>query len=70
MVEHFLKKQEEAKTVAKEEDIKSNMEMTEGENEVSVRYIRSFAEGPRHKYAVSERPIKPSRLDGKRDKFV
>jgi hypothetical protein len=37
VVEHFAKKQKEAKTVAKEKDIKSNKEMTEDKNEISVR---------------------------------
>ena len=39
MVKHFAKKQKETKTVAKEEDTKSNVEMIEGKNEISVRNI-------------------------------
>jgi hypothetical protein len=34
--------------LAKEEDVKSNVEMTEGKNEISVRYIRVIAGGLRH----------------------
>jgi uncharacterized protein YfkK (UPF0435 family) len=43
---HFRKKQ--TKTVAKEEDIKSNSEMIEGKNEISVRNIDGIAGGLRH----------------------
>jgi len=34
VVEHIAKKQKKAKSVAKQEDIKSNKKMTEGKNEV------------------------------------
>jgi head-tail adaptor len=53
VVEHFAKKKKEAKTVAKQENIKSNEEMSEGKNEISVRYIDGIAVVPRHIYRVS-----------------
>jgi hypothetical protein len=34
VVEHFAKKQKKAKSMANQEDIKSNKKMTEGKNEV------------------------------------
>ena len=37
VVEHFAKKQKKAKSMANQEDVKSNKKMTEGKNEVSVR---------------------------------
>jgi len=37
VAEHFAKKQKEAKTVTKKEDVKSNTQMTKGKNEISVR---------------------------------
>ena len=52
MVEHFEKKKKEAKTVAKEENIKSKEKMTEVENEIPVSYIDDIAVQPRHKYDV------------------
>jgi hypothetical protein len=48
VVEQFAKEQKEAETVAKKEDVKSNVEMPEGKNEISVRYIRGIAGVPRH----------------------
>jgi hypothetical protein len=52
VVEHLAEEQKKAETVAKEEDIKSNMKMTEGKNEISVRYILVIADGPRHIHSV------------------
>jgi head-tail adaptor len=68
--EHFAKKKKEAKTVAKQENIKSNEEMTEGKNEISVRYINGVAVVPRHIYNVFSQPINQSRFKGKNDIFV
>jgi hypothetical protein len=48
VVKHFAKKQEKSKTVVKEEYIKSNAEMTEGKNEISVRNIDGIAGVFRH----------------------
>jgi hypothetical protein len=56
--------------VAKEEDVKINVEMTEGKNEISVRYIRVIAGGPRHINTVSYLPMQHSRFDIKRHKFI
>jgi hypothetical protein len=44
VIEHFAKKQKEANTVTKEKGVKSDTEMTEGKNEISVRYIRVIAD--------------------------
>jgi head-tail adaptor len=70
MVEHFVKKQNKANTMDKEEDVKSNTEMTEDENEVFVRYIRGIVDGLKHKYAVSERIINYSGFSENSDIFV
>ena len=70
MVEHFAKKQKEIKTVAKEEDIKSNSKMNEGKNEIAVRHIDGIAGGLNNKYNISERIINYSRFNGKSDIFV
>ena len=70
MVKHFTKKQKEAKSMAKEEDVKSYTEMTEVKHEVSVKYINGIADGPRNKYTVSYHFINHSRFIGKSDIFV
>jgi ribosomal protein S4E len=57
VVEHFAKKKKEAKTVAKDDNIKNKEKMTEGENEIPVRYIDVIAVVPRHKYRVFEQPL-------------
>jgi hypothetical protein len=57
VVEHFAKKQKETKTVAKEEDIKSNAEMIEGKNEIFVRNVDVIAGEPRHINSVSYHPM-------------
>jgi hypothetical protein len=51
--EHFAKKHNKANSLAKEEDVKSNAEMTVGKNEISVRHIHVIADGLKHKYAVT-----------------
>jgi hypothetical protein len=56
--------------VAKEEDVKNNVVMTEGKNEISVRYIRVIAGGPRHINTVPYLPMKHSRFNIKREKFI
>jgi len=70
VVEHFAKKQKETKTVAKEEDMKSNAEMIEGKNEISVRNVDVIAGGNKHINSVSYHPMKYSRFNIKREKFV
>ena len=70
MVENFAKKQKEAKNVANQEDVKSNAEMTEGKNEISVRHIEVIADGLRHIYAASCHPDNHSRFNGKSEIFV
>jgi head-tail adaptor len=47
-VEHFTKKHNKANPLAKEEDVKSNSEMTEGQNEISIRHSHVIADGFRH----------------------
>jgi hypothetical protein len=49
LVQHFAKIQKKAKSVAKEMDMKSKMDMTEGKNKISVRHISGIADGQRHK---------------------
>jgi len=58
VVEHFEKKKKEAKTVAKDENIKSKEKMTEDENEIPVSHIDVIAVQPRHKYDFFHRPVK------------
>jgi hypothetical protein len=70
VVKHFAKKQKEAKTMVNEEDVKGNLEMTEGKNEISIKYIDVIAGGLRHQYAVSERITSYSRFNGKSEIFV
>jgi uncharacterized protein YfkK (UPF0435 family) len=70
VVENFAKKQKETKTMAKEEDIKSNAEMIEGKNEISFRNIDGIAGGLRHIHTVSYQPMKQSRFNIYRDKFI
>jgi hypothetical protein len=70
LVQHFAKKQKEAKTVAKKKHIKSNMEMNEGKNKIYVRYICGIADGHSHKYAVPDKLINHSRFNGKSDKSI
>jgi hypothetical protein len=70
VVEYFAKKQKEAKNVPKEEDVKSNAEMTEGKNEISVRHIEVIADGLRHIYAASCHHDNHSRFKGMSDIFV
>lgn len=53
-----------------EEDVKGNLEMTEGKNEISIKYIDVIAGGLRHQYAVSERITSYSRFNGKSEIFV
>jgi head-tail adaptor len=48
--EHFAKKKKEAKTVSKQENMKSNEEMIERKKEISVRYINGIAAVRRHIY--------------------
>jgi hypothetical protein len=44
--------------------------MIEGKNEIPVRNIDAVGGGPRHIHAVSYYPMKHSRFNIKRDKFV
>jgi len=60
VAKHFAKKQKETKTVAKEEDIKSNAEMIEGKNEIFVRNIAGIAGVFRHINTVFYHPMKHS----------
>ena len=57
MVKHFAKKKKEAKTEAKEENIKSKEKVTQVENEILIRYIDIIAFEPRHKYMIFHQPI-------------
>jgi len=70
VVEHFAKKKKEAKTVAKEENIKSKDKMTQVENEIPVRYIYVIGAGRIHKYKVSCHLMNYSRFQGTKDIFV
>jgi hypothetical protein len=70
LAQQFAKKQKEAKTVAKEKEPKSNMEMTEAKYKISVRHNRDIADGHSHIYAVSERLTSYSRFNGKSDQSV
>jgi head-tail adaptor len=69
-VEHFVKKHNKANSLAKQEDVKSNAEMTEGKNEISVRHMHVITDGLRHKYALSCRPVNHSRFNEKSNVFV
>jgi len=57
VVQHFAKKKKEAKTEAKEENIKSKEKMTQVENEIRIGYIDNIAVEHRHKYNVFRQPI-------------
>jgi len=70
VVENFAKKQKETYTMAKEHDVKSNTEMAEGKNEISVRYIRVVADWARLINTVSYLPMNHSRFNIISEKFI